>query len=162
VCGFFPRVLLDRTNETHFRSPEFRNLNSQLLPLAFSQSDFTWSTCTVDTCPPIDRWSPTTSTLQRFFARVLACHITTCLSNCWGMYQYFGVTRFFPAILLMMTRNPLVKPWFGFQDRLGKLSPVQLGSPQCLMYVDLTLQWDLTAMTLDRFLFIGRIFFPIL
>jgi hypothetical protein len=96
----------------------------------------------------MDRRSPTTSAIQSFDVRALTCHITACLSICGGMYRRFGVTHFFPAILLMLTRNPLGKPWFGLWDRLGKLSPMQLGSPQCLMSIDLTLPWDPTVVTL--------------
>jgi hypothetical protein len=65
--------------------------------LAFSQSDFTQITRSVDVCPPTDRWSPTTSSLRRFVARVITCHIVACLSICGGMNRRFGVTCFSPC-----------------------------------------------------------------
>jgi hypothetical protein len=35
---------------------------------------------------------------------------------------------FHPTIILRLTRNPLVKLWFGLRDHLGELTPVQVGS----------------------------------
>jgi hypothetical protein len=51
-------------------------------------------------------------------------------------------------ILLMLTRNPSGKPWFGLQDCLGKLSFKQLGSLQFLLAIGISLQGDLTVVTL--------------
>jgi hypothetical protein len=124
VHGFAPCVLLNRMTEIHFGSPGSRNLNSKLLLAFFFPEHFIWSTRSVDACPPTDRRSPTTSAIQSFDVRALACHITACLSICGGMHRRFGVTRLSPAILLTLTRNPSVKPWFGLWDRLGELTPV--------------------------------------
>jgi hypothetical protein len=55
----------------------------------------------------------------------------------------------------MLTCNPLEKPWFGLQDRLGKLSPLKLESMQCLLVVDLSIQWDPMVMDLTLLLFHG-------
>jgi hypothetical protein len=148
VRRFLPCVLLIRRLQftSDLRGPKISILNFSLL--AFSRSAFTQSTRSVDACPPINRRSPTTSALRRFVARVLTCHITACLSICGGTHRQFGVTRFSPAILLMLTHNPLVKLWFGLWDCLGKLSPMHFGSPQCLLFVDLSLPQDLMMVTL--------------
>jgi hypothetical protein len=53
----------------------------------------------------------------------------------------------------MLTCNPPGKLWFGLQDCLGKLSLVQLSSPQCLSVVGLSLQWGSTVATLTLLLF---------
>jgi hypothetical protein len=136
------------TTEIHFGSPGSRNLNSQLLLARLFQSAFTQSTRSVDACPPTDRRSPTTSSLQE--VRRLSTNMSHhCMPfNLWGHASTVWSNPLFTPILLMLTHNPLVKPWFGLRDRLGKLSPMQLGSPQCLMSIDLSLQWDLTVVTL--------------
>ena len=48
----------------------------------------------------------------------------------------------------MLAHNPSVKLRFGLRDRLEELPPMQLGSLQCWLSIDLSLQWDMMVVTL--------------
>jgi hypothetical protein len=64
VHRFILHVLLNPMTMICFRSSGFGSLNSQLLHALFFLECFTWSTRSVDVCPPIDRWSPTNSAIR--------------------------------------------------------------------------------------------------